>query len=125
MVLSQGDRERPPLDSFFPQSTPLREVECPTRVMVMKANLSNNVTSVKVEAAFKSFKGFKAPGLGEVRPVVLKHLDGKTLERISILFNVSHNLDYEIWRGAKVILIPKSGNDDYNDSRAFRPITLS
>ena len=47
--------------------------------------------------------------------------------RISILFNVSHNLDYvsKVWRGAKVILIPKSGNDDYNDSRAFRPNTLS
>ena len=69
MVLSQGDGERPPLDSFFPQSTPLREIECPTRVMVMKANLSNIVTSGKVEAAFKSFKGFKAPGLDEVRPV--------------------------------------------------------
>ena len=114
------------MDSFFPQSTPLREVECPTRVMVMKANLSNIVTSRKVEAAFKSFKGFKAPGLDKIRPVVLKHLDGKTMERISVLFNVSLSLGYvpKVWRVAKVIITPKSGKDDYNDPRAFRSITL-
>ena len=115
------------MDSFFPQSTLLREVDCPTRVMVMRANLSNIVTSRKVEAAFKSFKGFKAPGLDELRPVTLKHLDEKTMERISVLYNVSLSLGYipKVWRGAKVILIPKSGKDDYSDPRAFRPITLS
>ena len=93
----------------------------------MRANLSNIVTSRKVEAAFKSFKGFKAPGLDELRPVVLKHLDEKTMERISVLHNVSLSLGYipKVWRGAKVILIPKSGKDDYNDPRAFRLITLS
>ena len=115
------------MDSFFPKSTHLREVDCPTRVMVMRANLSNIVTSRKVEAAFKSFKGFKAPGLDKLRPVVLKHLDEKTMERISVLYNISLSLEYipKVWRGAKVILIPKSGKDEYNDPRAFRPITLS
>ena len=44
------------LDSIFPQSTMLREVERPTRVMVMKANLSNIVTSRKVEAVSKASK---------------------------------------------------------------------
>ena len=93
----------------------------------MRANLSNIVTSRKVEAAFKNFKGFKAPGLDELRPVVLKHLDEKSMERISVMYNVSLSLGYipKVWRGAKVILIPKSGKDDYNDPRAFRPITLS
>ena len=43
---------------------------------MMKANISKKLTSKKVEAAFKSFKGFKAPRLDEIRPLVLKPPNG-------------------------------------------------
>ena len=64
------------MDSFFPQSTHLREIDCPTRVMVMRANLLNIVTSRKVEAAFKSFKGpklFSFQNRGKTTTMIPEH----------------------------------------------------
>ena len=115
------------LDAFFPDSKDFREADAPPIDFVLRCDISKIITSRKLEEAFKSFKKNKAPGPDGVRTEVLQHLDHSTLERLALIFNVSLTLGYvpKRWRGAKAVLIPKAGKNDYSLPRSFRPISLT
>ena len=115
------------LDAFFPDSEEFREPCDPPLDRVLDHEISNLFTPEKLEMAFKSFKKEKAPGPDGIRPVVLQNLDGASLGRLALLYNVSLTLGYvpRRWRGAKAVLIPKAGKKDYSSPRSFRPISLT
>ena len=115
------------LDAFFPGSTELGKESCSPPETVLKYEIRNLITPLKLEQAFKSFKKEKAPGPDGIKPVVLQNLDRTSLERLAMLCNVSLSLGYVPgrWRGAKAVLIPKVGKKDYSSPRSFRPISLT
>ena len=103
------------LDSFFPDSTPVREVTVPKKVFVTCTELKSLFSCRKIEEAFKSFKKKKSPGPDGIKPELLHNLDKGTLKRLAAIYNASLTLGYvpKTWRGAKAVLIPKIGKRDY------------
>ena len=69
----------------------------------------------------------KAPGPDGIDTEVLQNLDGVSLGRLALIYNVSLALGYvpERWRGAKAVLIPKVEKSDHSSSQSFRPISLT
>ena len=85
------------------------------------------ITGIRVTEAIRTFQPNKAPGPDGLKPLILQQLGRVIANRVARLFTAMITLGYtpEIWRLAKVIFIPKSGKDDYQDARAFRPISLT
>jgi ribonuclease HI len=86
-----------------------------------------NWTSVeKVKWAIDSLKEFKSPGEDGIFPAILHKAGDKTYEILSDLIYNSIRLRHipETWRGTLVTFIPKDGKDNYEDPKAWRPISL-
>ena len=115
------------LDEFFPDSTKLKGAQTSPLQYVIKDDIPDLFSPRKLEVAFKSFKKGKAPGPDGIGTEVLQNLDGVSLGRLALIYNVSLALGYvpERWRGAKAVLIPKVGKSDYSSPRSFRPISLT
>ena len=116
------------LDEFFLDSTELRGAQTSPLHYVSKDDIPDLFSPRKLEVAFKSFKKGKAPRLDGIDTGVLQNLDGISLGRLALIYNMSLALGYvpERWRGAKAILIPKVAKSDYYSSpRSFRPISLT
>ena len=111
------------LDEFFPDSTELMGVQTSPLHYVIKDDIPDLFSPRKLEVAFKSFKKGKAPGPDGIDTEVLQNLDGVSLGRLALIYNVSQAP--ERWRGAKAVLIPKVGKSDYSSPRSFRPISLT
>ena len=114
----------------FPGSKNYHKGDTPTALNVLSCkhddDASEFITKQKVEAAFKSFGSHKAAGVDDIKPIVLKSLEVKALDRITTLYRISLTLGYipEVWRQSKVIFIPKPGKDDYSDVRSYRALSL-
>ncbi len=80
-----------------------------------------------VVEAIKSFGSHKAPGADGIVPLVLKHLGGAMLKKLTAIFKASVLLKYipTCWRKSRVVYIPKPGKEDYTNVRSFRPISLT
>jgi len=85
------------------------------------------ITPEKIRRAFASFSNYKAAGKDGFKPIMLKQLGPKALQRLTWLYKASIQLEYvpRSWRESKVIFIPKPGKSDYSQVRAFRPISLT
>ena len=85
------------------------------------------VTRAKVKRAFRQFGPLKAPGLDEIRPILIQKLPNTAWDFLTILYKASIKLGVtpESWRCSSVIFIPKTGKPRYDNASAFRPITLS
>ena len=114
-------------DSFFPGSLQQARRENSPRILIQNHEIIRLCNAKKIQEAFKSFQGNKAPGPDGIKPLVLQHLGGKTRGRLATIYNACLTMGYtpEGWRKAKVVLIPKVGKPDYYDPRAYRPITLA
>ena len=115
------------MDEFFPDSTEYEEAQASPDIYVTKHEITDLFSPQKLEIAFRSFKKGKSPGPDGMGAEVLQNLDGSSLERLALIYNVSLSLGYvpKRWRGAKAVLIPKMGKTDYSSPRSFRPISLT
>ena len=73
------------------------------------------------------FDNKKAAGMDRVRPIILKNLSEKALDRLVIILRASFVLSYtpSEWQMARVALVPKKDKDDYNSPKSFRPISIT
>ena len=115
------------MDSFFPDSIPVREASAPHKAFVFSTEVSALFSKEKIAQAFGSFKKKKAPGPDGLRPEVLHNLDSDSLGRLSHIYGACLCLGFVPgrWRKSKAVLIPKASKRDYCDPRAFRPISLT
>ena len=69
------------------------------------------ITVDLVRAAFRSFKGLKAPGPDQIQPMLMHHLPDSTIERIILIYKACLLLSFTParWCYAQVIFIPKPG----------------
>ena len=81
----------------------------------------------RARKALESFGNRKAPGMDGLTPEVLKLLSDECLELLIILYDDMITLNYtpSVLRTSKVIMIPKSGKDDYSKAKSYRPISLT
>jgi hypothetical protein len=90
--------------------------------------MSNEVvTPNKIKWAINIFDPYKSPGLHGIQPVHLQKVDWLLLPILTKIFRASMALSFipNIWRTARVIFVPKSGKDSYDQAKAFLPICLS
>ena len=69
----------------------------------------------------------KSPGPDDIKPIIFEHLPTNVIDHLVFLYKCTIMLRYTpiIWKGTKVIFIPKPGKNSYNIPKAFRPISLS
>lgn len=86
-----------------------------------------NMTAEKnIEWAIKSFKPNKAPGPDGITPKMLQMAGDSIFEPLKLLFSCSAKLGHipEEWSSASVAFIPKAGKTSYDDTSAYRAISL-
>ncbi len=85
------------------------------------------ISPTRVRKAILSFGNLKAAGPNELKPIVLKHLGEKAVNKLVKFYRASSLLGYVPmqWRESKAVFIPKPGKSDYSQVRSFRPISLS
>jgi len=85
------------------------------------------ITVEKVRKAISSFSNFKACGPDEIKPIMLKHLPERELERLVGIYAACNEYGYIpiSWRSSRTVFIPKPGKGDYTIPKAFRPISLT
>ena len=100
-------------DEFFPDSTELKGAQTSPLHYVIKDDIPDLFSPRKLEVAFKSFKKGKAPGLDGIDTEVLQNLDGVSLRRLALIYNVSLALGYvpERWRGGQSHPYPQGGKE--------------
>jgi hypothetical protein len=85
------------------------------------------INLVRFAENVSDFKNNKAAGPDQIKPIILKNIPEKLIERICTIYAASIETGYtpKAWRHAKVIFIPKPGKEDYTDPNAYRPISLT
>lgn len=83
------------------------------------------VTQNNIIYIFKNLRGKVSSGLDGIPNIILKNLPEKTMQDYCTLFNNMINNSYfpNIWKKAKVVVIPKKDKDITNP-RNLRPISL-
>jgi ribonuclease HI len=91
------------------------------------ASISKIVNNQTVEWAVKSFQPYKTPGEDGIYPILLQKGLPHIRHVLIAIFRASMNLGYipKIFRGVKVVFIPKPGKVDYTSVKSFRPISIS
>ena len=81
----------------------------------------------RVKWALNSFSPYKSPGPDGIYPILLQKGAKLLVPHLCRIFKACIAYGYipKIWRQVKVIYIPKPGKDNYEEARAFRPISLS
>ena len=85
------------------------------------------ITDTLIRQAFSSFQKFKTAGPDELKPIVLQHLPLPAIQFIKHIYTACLNTGYTPthWSTSKAIFLPKPGKPDYQDPRAYRPISLT
>ena len=85
------------------------------------------ITLSGVKKAISSFGPDKAPGIDQLRPRSLQALTDPILKRICRLYQAMLKLSYtpRKWRECNVIFLAKPGRDSYDQSKSFRPLSMS
>ena len=70
---------------------------------------------------------FKSSGTDGIFPWLIQEAIDILLEPIRSLYIASYRFSYipRIWRGARVVFIPKAGNRSLDDPRSWRPVTCA
>ena len=118
------------LESHFPSLTEIKETTY-TDIAITATDLKNPkvnfINTIASEVVFDSFKSKKSPGPDGLKPIVFKHLPHNCLKTLCSIYKACVLLEFTptVWKGSKVIWIPKSGKTDYKIAKAWRPISLS
>lgn len=89
--------------------------------------VSDIVSTNKLRWALDSFDNFKSPGPDGIFPALLKQAPGNAIRTLEVILKSSLCLGHvpKPWKHIKVVFIPKPGRNDYQNAKAFRPISLS
>lgn len=89
-------------------------------------DISRTINRRTVSMAINHFSPFKAPGADEIFPALIQKGQSHIVSHLVRLFRASVMLGYipKSWRGTKIAFIPKAGKTDYNEAKAYRPISL-
>ena len=81
----------------------------------------------RVRWALNSFSPYKSPGPDGIYPILLQKGATILIPHLCRIFKacIAYGHIPKIWRQVKVIYIPKPGKDNYDEAKAFRPISLS
>ena len=81
----------------------------------------------RVRNAIDTFKNFKAGGMDDIKPIILKNLPIEAMEWISAIYTACIHFRYtpRQWRLSRTVFIPKPGRADYTIPKAYRPISLT
>jgi hypothetical protein len=119
------------LDKHFPGSinpkpSPNPHHSIKSKVIDLDAQELQFINKTKLTEAFSLFGKHKSAGPDNLKPIVLQNLPENTLKNLCILYKVSIALGYtpKRWTDSKVIFIPKTGKDSYDNPNSFRPISL-
>jgi ribonuclease HI len=85
------------------------------------------ITDSLVQQAFHSFGKEKAAGPDEYKPILLQNLPNTVISKLSTLYTACITLGYtpSKWRTSRTIYIHKPGKTNYQETRSFRPISLT
>ena len=85
------------------------------------------ITLEKVKAAIASFHPMKAAGPDDLRPIVLQNLNDESFEELKTIYRASLALGYipKLWCKSVVVFISKPGKASYDNSKSYRPISLT
>lgn len=115
------------LDEHFPDCRIGAKLECePSRVLHTIDNVPW-INSDTVKAALQEFGDHKAPGIDNIKPIVLKHLPQKAINRLVEIYRACVSLKYtpKCWRTSKVVFMFKPGKTDKSHPRSYRPLSLT
>lgn len=85
------------------------------------------LSKYRIRESIRNTPTHKACGPDTVKPVVLRNLSDKALTLLGSLYEgclAAKNTPL-LWRKGSVVLIPKSGKEEYQKVNSFPPITLS
>lgn len=88
--------------------------------------IANLTSDINIAWAVNSFKPNKAPGPDGITPKMLQKAGDVIIAPLKLLFSCSAKLGYipEEWSSASVAFIPKAGKLNYEDTSAYRAISL-
>lgn len=131
MTLGVDDTHRLLLETFFPRDT--LDDDLPEHAAVrMEASLPVATEMVatptieELDGIVKSLKLKKAPGHDRLTAEILKQIWSVIRVEMHHIIQVCYETgEYpEIWKIAKLCLVPKSGNRDLTNPKSLRPISL-
>ena len=96
---------------------------CHTRSFIMSKN-TDWINIDRTREAMQCFEKKKPPGPDDIKPIIFEHLPANVLNHLVFIYRAVIMLRYTplIWKGTKVIFIPKPCKPSYNIPKAFRPI---
>jgi len=85
------------------------------------------ITEERIITAINMFGNQKAPGYDGLKPFILKALPISFIKILKRLYEAIIHLGHtpQKWCLAETVFIPKPGKDDYSNTRAHRPISLT
>lgn len=88
--------------------------------------IENKINSELIEELVYEFESYKAPGLDEIHPIMLKCVIDIIAPALTdiIKYCLKTGLSPDNWLKSKVIFIPKPGKSNYETPKSFRPICL-
>ena len=98
------------LMSTFQIQPSFRYVHTSPLRFVIRDDIPDPFSPGEFEVAFRSFKMGKSPGLDGIGMEVLQNLDGMSLGRLAVMYNMSPALGYafpERWRGSRPFSFPR------------------
>jgi hypothetical protein len=83
--------------------------------------------SIKIRWALSTFKPFKSTGTDVIVPALLQQGAVNLIQHLCRIFMacMAYGFIPTAWRQVKVTFIPKPGNLDYTETKAYFPISLS
>lgn len=124
------------LNFHFPGSSPSNDINNSNNTIPVPGNIlsigdkqiaEKIVTKDRIRWAIESFVPLKSAGEDDIIPLMLQKSLHLTLNVLYELFIASISLIYipKIWRGVRVVFIPKLGQLVYTLAKSFRPISLT
>lgn len=85
------------------------------------------ITDAKIKWAINELQPYKSPGSDGIYPVMLQKSIDIIQENLHNILRACIAYGYipKEWRISKAIFIPKPGKDNYDNAKAFRPISLT
>lgn len=89
-------------------------------------DIEKAITKPKISWAINSLKPFKASGEDGIFPALIQKCEDSIIDHLQTLFKASlkHSYIPNTWRGTLVKFLPKAGKPNYDNPKAFRPISL-
>jgi len=84
-------------------------------------------TESRIRFAVKQLSAYKAPGVDDIQPILLKKGIERLWPHLREIYRTSLAFGYipKSWRRSRIVFLAKPGKDNYKNAKSFRPISLS